>query len=531
LNCIHGLAFFRARRLPHRRKRNRPLLNAELLEPRSLLSTGFVAPSIEPASAHAGITSTPGPAGFSPGQLRVAYGLDITSSSGQNSTRVTFAKNGSSVVGDGSGQTIAIVDAYSDPRITSDLAAFSSKFGLPQLDGAGGDPRFKIESQYGSTSSLPSPDTSWGEEISLDVEWAHAIAPRANILLVEAYSAGTNDLLTAIDTARTAAGVSVVSMSWGGGEFSSEAFFDSHFTTPPGHGGVTFVASSGDDGSSSPEWPAASPNVVSVGGTTLSTTSNGTWLNETAWSGSVGGTSLFESRPSYQSSVRIVGTRAVPDVAFNADPNTGVSVYDTFGDSGWVQIGGTSAGAPQWAGIIAIANQGRAFAGNPALDGVKNTLPLLYGVAGTSAYANDFHDVTSGSNSSGLGASTGFDLVTGLGTPVIANASGGGLVSLLVGTSTPTPTLTPTPTPTPTPKPKPPTHHYPWWWYWSSGYGRSFAEVASPGTGTQSSPAPTVIGLQPPVTVWVLNEALDTSTPVVGVSVFDGVPARRHSWW
>src|SRR5437762_6501685 len=197
--------------------------------------------------------------GLTPSQVKKAYGFDLLS-------------------GDGSGQTIAIVDAYNDPNISSDLKNFSKQFSLA-------NPNLSVVNQTGA-STLPKSDGGWAQEISLDVEWAHAIAPKAKILLVEAKSASLTDLLSAVDYARHATGVSVVSMSWGTNEFMSEGNYNSYFTTPAGHQGVTFVASSGDQGSwLGASWPAVSSNVLSVGGTTLNISdSTGTYAGETGWS-------------------------------------------------------------------------------------------------------------------------------------------------------------------------------------------------------------------------------------------------------
>ena len=214
----------------------------------------------------------------------------------------------------------------------------------------------------------PKTDSGWALEESLDVEWAHAIAPGATILLVEASSASISSLLAAVDYA-VSQGASVVSMSWGSSsEFLGETSFDSHFTAP----GVTFTASSGDSGPGV-IYPAASPYVTSVGGTTLPLDSSGNLTAaETAWSGSGGGVSVYEPTPSYQSSIGAAG-RSVPDVAYDADPNTGVAVYDSTaysGQSGWFVVGGTSAGAPQWGALAAIVNSQRSTplgGANPAL--------------------------------------------------------------------------------------------------------------------------------------------------------------------
>jgi subtilase family serine protease len=321
---------------------------------------------------------------------------------------VSFVASGQTIKGDGRGQTVAIVDAYDDPNIVSDLSIFDATFGLSNNDGAG---LFALTKQ--KMSSSVKSDSGWGLEISLDVEWAHAMAPGAHILLVEAKSASISDLLGAVDYARNQTGVAAVSMSWGAGEFSGEALYDSYFTTPSNHGGVTFLASSGDSGAPA-EWPAVSPNIVAVGGTTVKVDSSGNWLSETGWKYSGGGISRYESKPTYQSSVTQSSTkRTNPDVAWDADPASGVAVYDSFTyqrQSGWFQVGGTSASAPQWAALIAIADQGRALSGKGSLDGFKQTLPAIYSLPAT-----DFHDILSGNN--GYKAGVGYDLVTGRGSP------------------------------------------------------------------------------------------------------------------
>lgn len=340
--------------------------------------------------------ATSGPTGYSPAQIRHAYGFDA----------VAFG----TTAADGAGTTIAIVDAYDDPNIANDLKQFDLQFGLP-------DPVFRKVNQSGGTT-MPAANAGWASEIALDVEWAHAIAPGASILLVEANSNSMSDLMAAVNYARNQPGVIAISMSWGGGEFSSETTYDSYFTTPSGHASVTFFASSGDSGAPV-SYPAASPNVVSVGGTSLFL-SSGSYSSESGWGGSGGGISAYESQPSYQAGVvtQSATRRANPDVAYDSDPNTGFPVYDSYNNTGtakWSQFGGTSAAAPQWAALAAIADQGRALAGLGSLDGRTQFLPALYQLA-----AADFHDVTSGS-STGLptySAAAGYDLVTGRGTPV-----------------------------------------------------------------------------------------------------------------
>jgi hypothetical protein len=359
--------------------------------------------------------ATSGPTGYTPAQIRHAYGFD------------QIAFSGGTVAADGSGETIAIVDAYDDPNIASDLHQFDVAFGLS-------DPSFTKVNQNGGTS-MPQADAGWATEIALDVEWAHAIAPKAKILLVEAGDASYSNLLAAVNYARNAAGVAAVSMSWGGGEFNGETNYDSYFTTPSGHSGVAFVVASGDSGAPA-EYPAASPNVLSVGGSSLYLNSQGTISSETAWSGSTGGLSTYEPEPAFQHGVVTQTTtrRATPDVAYDSNPNTGFPVYDSYGTSApWGQYGGTSDAAPQWSALIAIADQGRALSGLPALSGAQ-LLTSLYQLP-----ASDFHDVVAGSSSGNqaLSATSGYDLVTGRGTPA-ANL----IVSALVGSTSSVPAAT-----------------------------------------------------------------------------------------
>lgn len=369
----------------------------DLLESRELLST---IPSTLQATPSFLLTSnatgSPPSSALTPAQVRAAYGFNNISFGG--------------IAGDGTGQTIAIVDAYDNPNIQNDLNVFSDTFGLPRT----------TVTRYNQSggASLPGTDRTggWEMESALDVEWAHAIAPGANIILVEARSASDSDLLAAVDFA--AAHASVVSMSWGGSEWSGQVALDSHFSHP----GVTFVASSGDSGAPI-SWPSSSPNVLAVGGTTLSVASDGTWLGETGWSGSGGGPSAYFSQPSYQQGVVTQTTtkRANPDVAYNASPSYGsaFAIYDSFtGGGGWLGIGGTSAGAPQWAALIAIANQGRALASQAPINATdpQEVMTVLYNGAGTGM----FRDVTSGTSTGSphYSAGTGYDYVTGLGSPV-----------------------------------------------------------------------------------------------------------------
>ena len=298
---------------------------------------------------------------------------------------------------------------------------FDVQFGLPD------PPSFLKLDQFGGTN-YPGPDPTGGWEVeeSLDVEWAHALAPKANIILFEANDA-SNNLFTAVNTARYYPGVTVVSNSWGSSEFAGETAFDGIFTTPAGHVPVTFLASTGDYGAPGLGYPAYSPNVVAVGGTTLQITPVGNWVNETGWGngnksstlgGSGGGISLYEAKPSYQMGTVAPVTqsatqRCIPDVALDADPDTGVPVCDSYTfppATPWVTVGGTSFACPAWAAIISIADQARARLGQSSLNGPTQTLPLLYSLSW-----NDFHDILTGNN--GFPCGPGYDLVTGRGTP------------------------------------------------------------------------------------------------------------------
>jgi subtilase family serine protease len=362
-------------------------LQLEDLESRRMLSaSGFQTNYVAIPAASSGIS------GYTPAQIRAAYGFN----------NVAF----NSIAGDGRGQTIAIIDAYNDPNIASDLATFD------QAMGTAAPPSLKVVNQNGGTA-LPSTDPSqgWEGETALDVEWAHAIAPGANILLVEASSASDTNLFAAVNYARQQAGVSVISMSWGSNDSLANQSTDQklsaqYLVTPTGHQGITFVASSGDSGL--PSFPAESPNVLAVGGTDLYLTSSGTINSETAWTATQNGGQIWSGGGGV--SQEFPG-RKVPDVAYNA--GVGMAVYDTFGpDHGWVDFGGTSAGAPQWAALVAIADQGRSLAGQSTLNGATQTLAAIY-----AAPSNDFHDITIGSTQY-QSAGVGYDLATGRGSPV-----------------------------------------------------------------------------------------------------------------
>ena len=231
-----------------------------------------------------------------------------------------------------------MIETYHDPNIQASLNGFDAQYGLPNI-------ALDVINQAGSLAN-----SGWASEETLDVEWAHAIAPAANIAIVEAApgnnsSQAFNDLMTAIRTASELSGVSVVSMSLGGPEYNGESTDDGAFTTA----GITYIASSGDSGRI--EWPATSPDVLAVGGSTLSLGGASGYGGEVGWPDSGGGVAVDESRPTYQQTVQSTAMRSTPDVAFDADPTTGVSIYyippdSTDGIGSWGNAGGTSVGPP-----------------------------------------------------------------------------------------------------------------------------------------------------------------------------------------
>ncbi len=362
-----------------------------------------------PSSVHPAAWSQSSPWGFAPQQLATAYGFNSLSFGSISAT--------------GAGQTIAIVDAYDDPALVdsnaanfaaSDLARFDQQYGLP-------DPPSFVKLNENGGSALPGVDPAgagmpgdWEEEEAMDVEWAHAMAPGASIVLIECASDSSADLYQGVRTAAALPGVSVVSMSWGSAEYAGETGYDGVFTTPAGHPGVVFVASTGDQGAPG-IYPAFSPNVLAVGGTTLTLSAGGGYGSESGWSNGGGGTSLYEPEPAFQKTVQATGQRTIPDVAFVANPQTGASVYDSYddvnGDGPWMRTGGTSLAAPAWAALVAIADQRRVAAGGSTLNGASEVLPALYALP-----ESDFHDVTTGGNGA-YQAGPGYDQSTGLGTP------------------------------------------------------------------------------------------------------------------
>ncbi|GAC1447000.1 MAG: peptidase S8 [Ktedonobacterales bacterium] len=318
------------------------------------------------------------PSGYNPSDLRSAYKLPSSTA--------------------GSGQTVAIVDAYNDPNAESDLGVYRSTFGLAPCTTANGC--FRKVNQSGGTS-YPRGDTGWSEEISLDLDMVSAICPNCHILLVEAKSNSFANLSTAVNEAAKL-GANEISNSYGGSEFSSEG--SSTYDGPYNHPGIAVTASSGDNGYGV-EFPAASQYVTAVGGTTLTHASNTRGWNETVWSGAGSGCSAYIPKPSWQKDAGC-GKRTVADVAADADPNTGVSVYDTYHEPGWLVFGGTSVASPIVASVYALAG---------------NASSVTYGSYSYS-HTSSLFDVTSGSNGSCGGSYlctgvVGYDGPTGNGTP------------------------------------------------------------------------------------------------------------------
>jgi subtilase family serine protease len=311
--------------------------------------------------------------GYTPCDLRSAYAL--TSSGGV-------------------GQTVAIVDAYDDPNAAADLGVYRTAYGLPACTTSNGC--FRKVDQNGGTN-YPVANTGWAEEISLDLDMVSAVCPNCHILLVEASSNSLNDLLLAENRAATL-GATVISNSWGANEFSSESLYDSYFKH-----GIPITASSGDAGYGV-EWPASSPYVTSVGGTSIVRSTGARGWAETAWSGAGSGCSAYESKPAFQTDASCA-RRTVADVSAIADPNTGVAVYDSYRVSGWLVFGGTSVAAPVVASVYALAGNGASI----------SSAGYVYG-------HRVLNDVVSGGNGSCGGtylctAGPGYDGPTGLGTP------------------------------------------------------------------------------------------------------------------
>jgi subtilase family serine protease len=357
---------------------------------------------------------TCGPSGLCPQTLDTAYGFSTLQSNG------TTGKN----------QTIIIDDACGDPTIRSDLKAFDTQFSLPA-------PTLKVMAPQGT----PCTDGSWATETALDVEWAHATAPGAAIDLIEAAVPNTTDVYGVWSHVINDHLGNQISDSWGGAGCYSQPTCNATIGQGIGscdsvagtagvnvtailnratRAGITVLASAGDSGAwgqgttSTLPMPADCASVLTVGGTTLKVTSSGSYIKETAWAGTGGGYTN-QSEPRYQSSVKITDTYrtlAKPDVAADANPSTGVWIYN----QGWGVVGGTSVSSPLWAGFMADVNEIRADSGLGPAGFVNSFLyETVYGVRGISAnYATDFHDILSGNN--GWPAKAGWDADTGLGS-------------------------------------------------------------------------------------------------------------------
>ncbi|MEO6913708.1 MAG: peptidase S8 [Candidatus Baltobacteraceae bacterium] len=275
----------------------------------------------------------------------------------------------------GGGKTVAIVAAFDDPAAESDLAVYRSTFGLPGCTSLGGC--FRKVNQAGVSGNYPVSNAGWTSEISLDLDMVSAVCPNCSVVLVEANSANMDDLGAAVDTA-AASGAIAVSNSYYAPEWSDELSEEGHYHHP----GIAITASSGD--TPYPGYPAASKYIMAVGGTTLSRSGNA-W-NEQPWRYSGRGCSKYIAKPDWQHGW-CRSTRQTVDVAADADPSTGVAVYDTVA-GGWIVAGGTSVGAPLLAGAYALAGNGAA-------------------VSFSYAHAAAFHDILP----------IGYDLWSGLGSP------------------------------------------------------------------------------------------------------------------
>lgn len=318
------------------------------------------------------------PPGLGPDSLQRAYGLPSATG--------------------GSGQTVAIVVAYDNPRAEADLATYRAQYGLPPCTIANGCLR-KVNENGGPR--LPAADVGWGEEAALDLDMVSAACPNCRILLVEASAPDMEALGAGVNTA-VRLGARYVSNSYGGREDALATRYDAAYFTHPG---VAITAASGDSGYGT-MYPATSPGVTAVGGTALRSAGGSRGWTEVAWSGAGSGCSEFTAKPGRQRDTGC-GRRTITDVSAVADPATGVAVYDTYGVGGWLVVGGTSASAP----IIAAAY---ALAGPPPADSDPASFPY--------ANAGALHDVTFGSNGSCdpaylCTAGPGYDGPTGLGTP------------------------------------------------------------------------------------------------------------------
>jgi kumamolisin len=353
-----------------------------------------------------------------PASLACIYRL-VSPRRGCNPNSTTNTPNGGS-------QSIAIVDAFDDPDAASDLKTFSAQFGLPFSSA-----KFKVVYASGKRPGTD-PSGGWELEESVDIEYAHAMAPHAMIYLVEADTNSLDDLFSAVQVATnlvrcgqtkgcsaTSSGKGEISMSWGADEFSNESDFDSVFSGR----NVVYLAATGDKPGTI--YPSASPNVIGVGGTSTARNLNtGDLIQEIAWSEAGGGLSFFEPTPPYQSAIAQIaqGARALPDISADANLTTGVWVYDSFPMNGdpnptnWWIVGGTSVSSPIVAGIINAAST----ASNHFAASTEAELTKMYSeYSNATTYSSTFWDITYGACNFYMGSFSvrGYDLCTGLGSP------------------------------------------------------------------------------------------------------------------
>jgi subtilase family serine protease len=367
---------------------------------------------------------------YTPAQIRTAYGLPTLPGGTASITSAQAAQLGA-------GQTIYLIDADNDPNAAAELASFDSKFGLPGCTVTPIAPTASlpltpapltgcvfsvvyINTNGVMTATAPVYNSGWATEIAIDVQWAHATAPYARIVLIEAPDASTVSLTDAVQLANQM-GPGVVSQSFGSAEGGWTSVFDAAFSVA----NMTYLAATGDAGAEV-DWPAVSSHVLAVSGTSLAYSGTGS-RTETVWSGTGGGVSAYVPKPTYQAlavpGINASGYRGVSDVTFNADPNTGqyLAIMPQGSTSvGWYSAGGTSLATPQWAGIIAIANAVRA---QNSIAPIGAAQTALYGLATQStSYASDFLDVKSGSDGTCTTcyAGVGYDLPSGLGSPNVA---------------------------------------------------------------------------------------------------------------
>ncbi|MEU9348947.1 S53 family peptidase [Streptomyces sp. NPDC048278] len=333
-------------------------------------------PVTRSASADTAATAV-GP--LTPDQIRAAYGVDGTA---------------------GSGRTVAIVDAYDDPNAESDLATYRSAYGIPACTTANGC--FRKVNQRGAASPVPAASSGWATEISLDLDAVSAVCPACDILLVEADSSALTDLGAAENTA-AALGATVISDSWGSDEFAGMPAQGTKYFEHPG---VPVLAATGDSGFQPASFPAVLANVIGVGGTTITSSSNARGWTETAWSGAGSACSAYIDKPSFQKDTHCL-YRTVADISAMADPDSGLTIYDTYRQTGWFTVGGTSLATPLVAAMIAMSSEPEQYSENAAQ--LYDNASRMYDViGGSNGYCGEDYLCT---------AVEGYDGPTGIGTP------------------------------------------------------------------------------------------------------------------